>query len=83
MTTSSTGYIFPPDIYEVSDIIFMLDSLLSDEVKVKITNDDIKLRWNLTINKTLRFTKKTFFYTILGFTQSHSGLIGDIKVSFN
>ena len=30
-------------------------------------------------NKTIRFTKRHFFYVILGFTQSHSGPLGDIE----
>ena len=29
-------------------------------------------------NKTIRFTKKSILYTILGFVQSHSGPLGDI-----
>ena len=32
----------------------------------------------MTTNKTIRFTKKSFFYEILGFTQSDSGELGDI-----
>ena len=58
----------------------MIKFLLSDEVEVKITTDDIRLRSNLTLNKTTKLTKKSFFYTILGFTQAHSGKIGDLKV---
>ena len=50
----------------------MLKSLLPDDVKVNITIDDIGLRSNLTTIKTSRFTKNCFFYTMLGFTQSHS-----------
>ena len=57
----------------------MLKSVLPDEVKVKTTIDDSRLRSNLTTNKTIRFTKKSFFYTILGFTQSHSRSLGDIE----
>ena len=33
---------------------------------------------NLKINQTLVFTNKSFFYTILGFTQSHSYPLDDI-----
>ena len=57
----------------------MFKSLLPDEIKVNVTIDDIRLRSNLTTNKTIRFNEKTFFYTILGFTQSHLGPLGDIE----
>ena len=57
----------------------MLKSLLHNEGKVNTISDDIRLRSNLTTNKTIRLTKKSFFYTILGFTQSHSGPLGDIE----
>ena len=57
----------------------MLKSLLPNNVKVKITIDDYRLRSTLTTNKTIKFTKKTFFYAILGFTQSHSESLGDIE----
>ena len=57
----------------------MVKSLLPKEVKVKITIDDIRLKSNLTTNKTIRFTEKFFFYVILGFTQSHLGELGDFE----
>ena len=58
----------------------MLKSLLPNKVKVKITIDDNRLKSNSTTNKTITFTEKTFFsYTFLGFTQSHSGVLGDLK----
>ena len=37
---STAGYTLEPGIYEISDINFMLMSLLPDEVKVNITIDD-------------------------------------------
>ena len=52
----------------------MLKSLLPNEVKENTTIDDIRLRANLTANKTVRFTTKLYSYTVLGFTQSHSGV---------
>ena len=76
---STKGYTLVPGIYEVTDINMMLKSLLPKEVKVIITIDDIRLKSNLTTNKTIRFTKKSFFYVILGFTQAHSGELGDIE----
>ena len=56
----------------------MLKSLLPGKVKVKITIDDVGLKSNLTTNKTVVFTKKSFSFTILGFTESHFGVIDDI-----
>ena len=54
----SIGSTLPSGIYENSDINLMLKSLFSDEVKAKITIDDIRLRSNLNTNKTKSFTKK-------------------------
>ena len=64
-------------IYEISDRSMMLKSLLPNEVKMNITVDDIRLRSNLTTNKTVQFTEQFFFYTVLGFTQSHSVPLGE------
>ena len=57
----------------------MLKSLLSGYVKANITSDGIRLRSISTTNETIKFTKKSFFYTMLGFTQPHSGFLGDIE----
>ena len=57
----------------------MLKSLLPLDVKVDITMHDITLRSNLSTNITSNFTKNSFFHTLLGFTQSHLGALGDIK----
>ena len=54
----------------------MLKSLLPKEVKVNITVDNIRLKSSLNNNKTLRFTKISFFNTISGSIESHSGKIG-------
>ena len=75
----STGYTLPPGIYKVSVINLIQKSLLLDDVNVNITIDDIKLRSNLTANKTIRLTEKSFFYSTFGFIQSHSGPLGDIE----
>ena len=56
----------------------MVRPLLLNEVKVNIIIDDIRLKTNLTFDKTIRFTEKLFFYMILGFIQPHLGEIGDI-----
>ena len=57
----------------------MMKSSLSIEVIANNLIDYITLRSNLSTNKTIRFTKKPLFYTIVGFTQSHSGVLGDIE----
>ena len=71
-----TGYTLNPGIYEAIDLNNTLKYILPDNVKVTVTIDDIRLKSNLKINQTLIFTKKSFFYTILGFAQSHSDIDG-------
>ena len=51
----------------------MLKSFVPNEVKIVIRVDDNRLRSNLTLNETKKFSTKSFFYIILGFTQSHWG----------
>ena len=48
-------------------------------MKVNILFDDIRLKSKLTTIETIRFSKRSFFYVILGLTQSHSGPQGDIE----
>ena len=48
-------------------------------MKVSVTVEDVRLKSNLKTNQTLIFTNKSFFYTILGFTQSHQGSLNDIE----
>ena len=67
-----------PGIYEVIDLNNTLKHILPDNVRVNITIDDIRLKSNLKINQTLIFTEKSFFYSILGFTQSRSYPLDDI-----
>ena len=46
---------------------------------MNITIDDIRPKSSVTTNKTIMFTKNSFFFnTILSFTKSHSGVLGDI-----
>ena len=73
-----TGYSLNPGIYEVVDLNNTLKHILPDNVKINITIDDIRLKSNLKINQTLIFTEKSFFYTILCFTQSRSYPLDDI-----
>ena len=76
--TKRTGYSLNPGIYEVVDLNNTLNHILPDNVKVNITIDDIRIKSNLKINQTLIFTERSFFYTILGFTQSRSYPLNDI-----
>ena len=46
---------------------------------MSITIDDTKLRSNLKINHFLRFIKKSYFNSILDFTQSDSRSVGGIE----
>ena len=76
--TKRTGYSLNPGIYEIVDLNNTLKHILPDNLKVNVTIDDIRLKSNLKINQTLIFTEKSFFYTILGFTQSQSYPLDDI-----
>ena len=76
--TKRTGYSLNPGIYEVIDLNKTLKYILPDNVKVNVTIDDIKLKSSLKSNQTLISTEKSFFYTILGFTQSPSYPLDDI-----
>ena len=77
--TKRTGYSIEPNIYNVVDINKTLKNILPTNVKIDITIDERKYKTDLKINQTLIFTNKSFFYTILGFTQSHSYPLDDIE----
>ena len=55
---STTGYKLPTSVNEISDFNLTLKSLLTNGLKVKFATDDIRLRPNLTTNKTIKFTEK-------------------------
>ena len=76
--TKRTGYSLNPGIYEVIDLNNTSKHILPNNVKINNTIDDIRLKSNLNTNQTLLFTEKSFFYTILGFTQSRSYPLDDI-----
>ena len=57
----STGYTFPPGIYEGFDNILILKSSFPDEVNLNFTIDGIRLKSKSTTNKTIRFNEKSFF----------------------
>ena len=76
--TKRIGYSLKPNIYQTSDINKTLKYILPDNVKINVTIGEKKLKANLKNNQTILFTDKSFFYTILGFTQSHSYPLDDI-----
>ena len=61
----------------------MLRASLPNGLKVNITIDVIRLKSKLTNKKSIRFTKKSFFYTIFSFTQSQLRVLGNIERFFN
>ena len=77
--TKRMGYSIEPNIYNVVDLNKTLTNILPDNVKIGITIDERKYKTDLKINQTLIFTNKSFFYTILGFTQSHQSSFNDIE----
>ena len=77
--TKRTGYSLNPGIYEIVDLNNTLKYILTDNAKVSVTIDNIRLKSNLKTNQTLIFTEKSFFYTVLGFTRSHSYPLDDIE----
>ena len=77
--TKRMGHSIEPNIYIVVDLNNTLKNILPDNVKISVTIDEKKYKSNLKINQTLRFTDKSFFYTILGFTQSHFYPSDDIE----
>ena len=76
--TKRTGYNLNPGIYEKLDLNNTLKHILPNNVEIVIIIDDIRLKSNLKINQTLIFIKRSFFYTILGFTQSRSYPLNDV-----
>ena len=76
--TKRTGYSIEPNIYNVVDLNKTLKNILPNNVKIDINIDERKYKTDLKVNQTLIFTNKSFFYTILGFTQSHSYPLDDI-----
>ena len=77
--TKRMGYSIEPNIYNVVDLNKTLKNILPFNIYIYITIDERKYKTDLKINQTLIFTNKSFFYTILGFTQSHQGPLNDIE----
>ena len=76
--TKRTSYSLKPNKNQISDINKTIKYILTDNVKISVTIDEEMLISNSKTNQTLMFTGKSFFYTILGFTQSHSYSLDDI-----
>ena len=76
--TKRTGYSLNLGINEVADLNNSLKYMSPDNVKVNVTIDDVRLKSDLKTNQTLIFTEKSFFYTILRFTQSKFYPLDDI-----
>ena len=77
--TKRIGYSIEPNIYNVEDLNKAIKKILPNNVKIDINIDERKYKTDLKIIQTLIFTNKSFFYTILGFTQSHQGPLNDIE----
>ena len=56
--SSSPGYTLPPSINEFSDLNLILKSLIPDDMKVKSTINDFRLKSKLT---TIKFYCEIFF----------------------
>ena len=79
ISTKRIGYSIEPNIYNLVDLNKILKNILPGNVKINVTIDERKYKTDLKIDQTLIFTNKSFFYTILGFTQSHSYPLQDIE----
>ena len=76
--TKRMGFSIPPNIYNIVDLNEIIKNILPNNVKIDIIIDERKYKTDLNTNQTLLFTKISFFYTILGFTQSRSYPLDDI-----
>ena len=75
--TKRRGSSLNPNIYNVIDLNNSLKNIPPDNVKINVTIDERKYKTELKIIQTLIFTTKSFFYTILGFTQPDSYPLDD------
>ena len=77
--TKRIGYSIEPNIYNVADLNKTIKNILPNNVKIDTNIDERKYKTDLKFSHTLIFTNKSFFYTILGFTKSHSYPLHDIE----
>ena len=78
ISSKRTMYTLEPNIYNVVDLNNTLKNILPNDVKISVTIEEKIYKSNLKTNQTSIFTNKSFLYTILGFTQSHSYPLDDI-----
>ena len=57
ITLSTASYTLPNGFYEIRDIDIKFHFLLPLDVEVKISKDDIRLRSNLSTNRTIKSLK--------------------------
>ena len=81
ISSGGTGCSQYPGKNEITDINETPEDILTNISKVTSTTADFRLKSNINFNQTLIFTGKWFF-SILGFTQCHSGVLGDIERFF-
>ena len=70
--SATTGYTLPLGIYEIIDNNSLLKSLFPDEVDLNILIDDIKLKSNITVHRSISFTERFFsiqYYVLLNLIQ--------------
>ena len=76
--TKRIGYSLKPNTYQIFDISNTLRKILPDNLEISVTIDEKIYKSNLETLQTLIFTDKSFFYNIVGFTQSQSYPLGNI-----
>ena len=59
---STKGYLLVTSIYAISDLSLIRKSLLPNDVKVNNKIEYIRLKSNLTVDRTTKFTRKIFFF---------------------
>ena len=60
--TKRTGYSLTPGIYGVTDVSITFKYILPDNVKVRVTVDDVRIKSNLKFNQTF-FSLKNLSFT--------------------
>ena len=76
--TKRIGFSIEPNIDNVVDLNNTVKNNLPDNVKISLTIDEEIYKTSLKTIQTAILTNKSFFYTILGFTQSQSYPLGEI-----
>ena len=82
ISSKRIDYSLKPEVYQISNINDTLKNNLPNNVLISVSIDEKLYKSSLKTNQTLIFTNKSFFFTILGFTQSHSYPLDDIDVFY-